>query len=103
MRLRGYTPHMPRRLLAPWVLIASLLFGLWTTAGHDTSHANLGAHPDACAVCAFAGGLGGGLVSVVAALVLAAIVGFFAPLAAPSPRLARRSPIRVRGPPAVLA
>lgn len=94
---------MSQRVLAPWLLIASLLFGLWTTAGHDSNHANLGVHQDACAVCAFGGGIGGGLVSVVAALVLTATVSCFAPLAAPSLRLARRSPVRVRGPPAVLA
>jgi len=100
---RGYTSTMSRRVLTPWVLVASLLFGLWMTAGHDPNHAGPITHPDACAVCAFAGGLGGGMVSVVAALVLAAIVCFFAPVKVPPARLARRSPIRVRGPPAVLA
>ncbi|TDU23226.1 hypothetical protein DFR24_4749 [Panacagrimonas perspica] len=94
---------MSRRVLTPWVLIASLLFGLWMAASHDPNHAGTVKHPDACAICAFAGSAGGGLVSVVAALVLAAIVCFFAPLAVPPARVARRSPIRVRGPPAVLA
>lgn len=103
MKRDRYTARMSRRILTPWVLVASLLFGLWLSAGHDPNHAAGAGHADACAVCAFSGGLGGGLVSAVAALVLAAIVCFFVPPAAPALRHARRAPIRVRGPPSILA
>ena len=94
---------MSRRLLTPWVLIASLLFGLWTAAGHDAGHVRATAHPEVCAVCAFAGGIGAGLASVLVALVLAALGSVVAMPATPAQRLARCAPVRVRGPPIVLA
>lgn len=94
---------MSRRVLTPWVLIASLLFGLWMAAGHDAEHVRAAAHPEICAVCAFAGGIGGALASAVVALVLAAPGIRVAAQATPPPRLARRAPVRVRGPPIILA
>lgn len=92
-----------RRHLTPFLLIASLLLGLWVSAAHDPDHAGLGAHPDVCAVCVFAGAAGGGLaVAIVALLFLAALVAS-ASVAIAVPRSSRRAPIRVRGPPAFLA
>lgn len=92
-----------RRRLTPLLLIASLLFGLWTAAVHDPDHAGRAAHPDVCAVCAFAGAVGSGLAAAIIGLLIAATVVAPAPFAFRAPRFSRRAPIRVRGPPPILA
>lgn len=95
---------MSRRVLIPWFLLASLLFGLWAAAAHDPAdHAGAAAHADVCAVCAFAGGMAGALPAAVAVLLLA---GVFPPVPARAcarPGVAPRSRVRVRGPPSFLA
>lgn len=90
------------RRCTPWLLVASLLFGLWTAAVHG-EHAGPAAHADACVVCAFSAGLGGGLPAAVAAFAPCAAAAVFAVAAMPAPRPARRTAVRVRGPPSFLA
>lgn len=92
-----------RRHLKPLLLIASLLFGVWTSATHDADHAAAGAHADVCALCAFAGAAGNGLAANALALLFAACTLRFAQPSQTAPRLARRAAVRVRGPPARLA
>lgn len=87
------------RRLTPWLLIASLLFGLWTAAGHRDHAGPAPAHADACAVCAFAGGLGSGLVAVGVALALIATAILRIAVATPATHAAPRRLFLARGPP----
>lgn len=96
---------MVRRLATPWLLIASLLFGLWAVAAHahDGDHAGAAPHAEVCAICVFASGAAGALPSAGFVLFLLALAGtpFRSPVAAP--RTAHRALVRARGPPAFLA
>lgn len=92
-----------RRHLTPWLLIASLLFGLWTAAGHPEHGGPAPAHADACAVCAFAGGLGAGLAAAAIALALFALAPLRLATAVPPTRPAPRRFVFARGPPSHLA
>lgn len=95
---------MSRRLLTPWVLLASLLFGLWAAAAHDPSdHAGAAAHPDVCAVCVFAGGVAGALPAAVVVSLLAGVFLRIPARPSTSLRVAPRARVRVRGPPSFLA
>jgi hypothetical protein len=87
------------RRFTPWLLVASLLFGLWAAAVHGDHAGAPAAHADACAVCAFTGGLGGGLHAAVAALSLGVAASVFAAPRVLPPRRARRLAVRARGPP----
>lgn len=93
---------MSRRTVTPLLLILALLFGAWTVAVHDADHAGTAAHAESCAVCAFAGGLGGALPSAGYVLFLLALAS--TPWRAPTatPRAAHREPARARGPPLIL-
>lgn len=94
---------MTRHRLTPLLLIASLLFGLWAAAMHDSAHAGVGSHVETCVVCAFAGAAGAGLASSALALLFAACTLPFLRAVQTAPGVASRAPIRVRGPPSLLA
>lgn len=93
---------MSRRHLTPWILLASLVYGLWVAAAHDPQHAPA-AHPDTCAVCAFATGAAGALPVLLCLLVFAPVRLVFRVGAIPAPRRVTRARVRVRGPPSILA
>lgn len=94
---------MFRRASTSWVLIASLLLGLWLAAAHDPNHEGLASHTETCAVCVFVGAVGGGIASAILVLALAIGVSLLAPAPKLVPRRTRRATIRVRGPPLILA
>jgi hypothetical protein len=101
--IRVYTSRMTRRLALHCLLVLGLLFGLWTAAGHDPDHASASAHPDACAVCAFASGAAGALPATLALLLICAGAILSSRPAAPAAHAAAPSCVRVRGPPVFLA
>lgn len=94
---------MHARRLHTWLLLASLLFGLWVAAVHGPEHPGLLAHADDCAVCVFAQGLGGGLAASLANLLLAKAAEPDGVVQAPARPELRPRHVRVRGPPSHLA
>lgn len=94
---------MSRRFLTSWLLIASLLFGLWTAAAHEVEHAGPSPHAEVCAICAFASGAGGALPSAGFVLFLLALACTPFRYVVAAPRWPHRARVRARGPPAFLA
>lgn len=94
---------MRTRPLHVWLLLASLLFGLWTAAVHGPEHPGLMPHADDCAVCVFAQGLAGGLGTSLALLLLAKAARLVRCERQASRPPLRAQQVRSRGPPLYLA